>query len=557
MFKRRLVLAAAVACACLAGNAMVRADVKLPAIISDNMLLQANKPVAIWGAAAAGEKVTVAFDGQTASATADAAGKWKVTLPALKADDAGDMTITGNNTLTVKNVLVGSVWICSGQSNMSFGLPGSHNAATEIPQANYPKIRLFTVPRETSMEPRAEVTGQWTVCTPTTAPAMSAVAYFFGRDVHVATGLPVGLIHTSWGGTPAEAWTSLGGLQKDAELKGYVDTVEKILQKDPAIEEGYQKQLAAYEKNHKAWQEKVEAPYKEAVKKWAEDSRKARAAHTPEPARPAAPKPGPRAPEQPGKGPHTPTVLYNAMIAPLLPYAIEGAIWYQGESNAGRAVEYRTLFARMISDWREKWNQGDFPFLFVQLANFMAREKEPSNPDWAWLREAQTMTLKLPNTGMAVAIDIGQGDNIHPKDKADVGHRLALNALKMVYGKDVLPCGPLFEGLKVEGNQARISFKDVGKGLTIGVAPATQPGVEAGKPEPELKGFAIAGADQKFVWAKATIDGNTVVVSSAEVANPVAVRYAWANNPECNLYNQDGLPASPFRTDDWPQPTKK
>ncbi len=508
------------------------ADVKLPAIIGSNMVVQAGKAVPVWGTADAGEKVTVKLAGQTQSATADAAGKWMVKFEPVKPGDLGEMTVAGKNTLTVKNILAGSVWVCSGQSNMQFGMNGAHNAATELPKAKYPKIRLFSVTRTIALEPMTDCVGQWVECTPETAKGFSAVGYFFGRDLHQASGQPVGLIHTSWGGTPAQSWASLDGLDKDGELKKvYGDSFRKTMEAMPQLKEKYVKETLP--------------KFEEQMKAWDEGAKKAKA----EGKQPAGV--APRKPAAPDQNPGTPSVLYNGMIAPLLPYAIEGAIWYQGESNAGAAVQYRTLFPRMISDWREKWGQGDFYFFFVQLANYQKRNEAPGESSWAMLREAQTMTLKLPNTGMAVIIDIGEGADIHPKNKSDVGRRLALWAEKKVLGKDVVYSGPLYSGMKVEAGKVRVSFTDVGGGLIIGSAPAIRADAVPAQPLAELKGFAIAGEDKVWVWADAKIDGNTVVVSSDKVAKPVAVRYAWADNPECNLYNRAGLPASPFRTDNW------
>jgi sialate O-acetylesterase len=553
----RILIASLFLAACYVGASPVLADVKLPALISNNMVLQAGKPLPIWGFADAGEKVTVTLGDQKAEATADDKGAWKVTLKPLKAGDAVTMTVAGKNTIEVKNILVGSVWVCSGQSNMQFGLNGAHNVAAEQPKAAYPKIRLFTVPDITSLTPKNDVVGEWVECTRKTAFIFSAVGYFFGRDVHEAMGLPVGLIHTSWGGTPAESWTSIEGLKKDPELAGYVTTIENTIHGVPGAKEKYIADLANYEKEKKKWDEEVGLPFQEEMKDYDDGVKKAKAERTPEPGKPLLSRPAPKPPIEPGKGPigpGIPTVLYNSMIAPLIPFAIEGAIWYQGESNAGAADLYRTLFPRMITDWREHWGQGDFPFLFVQLANWLPRKDEPSDEPWAHLREAQTLALKLPHTGMAVIIDIGDAKDIHPRDKMDVGHRLALWALRDTFGKKVVASGPLYSGMKIEGDKIRISFTEIGGGLIIGAAPSMQPSVEPEKPLGELVGFAIAGEDGKFVWAKAVIDGETVVVSSDKIAKPTMVRYAWANNPACNLYNKEGLPASPFRTDPWIAP---
>lgn len=347
------------------------------------------------------------------------------------------------------------------------------------------------------------------MCSPETVPGFSAVGYFFGRELHKELNVPIGLIHTSWGGTPAESWTRRGALESVPDCMPILERFDEAMAKYPEAKKKYDESMIA----------------------WKEDVKKAKAEGKNPPRRPGAPfGPG---------NPHSPAGLYNAMIAPLIPYSIGGAIWYQGESNAGRAYQYRKLFPAMITNWRKDWGQGDFPFLFVQLANFMAVDPEPVDSAWAELREAQLMTLALPNAGMAVIIDIGEARDIHPKNKQDVGKRLALWALGKSYGKKQVYSGPIYKSKRTEGNKITLEFEHVGGGLAAG----------GGEP---LKGFAVAGADRKFVWADAKIDGNTVIISSDEVSEPAAVRYGWANNPVCNLYNKEGLPASPFRTDDWP-----
>ena len=487
------------------------ADVKLPAVISDNMVLQSNKKVAIWGWANPGEEVMagVSWHSMRWAVTADKDGKWEFKMNSPKTGGPYEMTLTGKNTITVKNILVGEVWVCSGQSNMQMSVKSSANAEQEIAEAGYPKIRLFSVKRKVAEKPQSDCEGNWTECSPETVPGFSAVAYFFGRELHKQLNVPIGLIHTSWGGTPAEAWTRREALEKEADaapiLERYDDAVAKYPQ---AMEE-----------------------YKQKLIDWKKAAEKAKAESEKIPGRPGAPF-------GPGHS-HSPAGLYNAMIAPLIPYGIGGAIWYQGESNASRAYQYRTLFPAMIKNWRNDWGQDDFPFLFVQLANFMAIDPEPAESMWAELREAQLMTLDLPNTGMAVIIDIGEANDIHPKNKQDVGKRLALWALAKSYGKELVYSGPIYKSMKIEGNEIILYFDHVGGGL-----------IAAG--DGPLKGFAIAGADRKFVRADAKMDGDNIVVSSGEVSGPVAVRYAWADNPVCNLYNEEGLPASPFRTDNRP-----
>ena len=476
-----------------------RADVKLPAIFGDNMVLQGEAKIPVWGTADPGEKVevrvsvpVVAADGKAAGqarqATADEQGRWKIVLDPLPAvDEAIGFVVTGKNKLTLENVIVGDVWVASGQSNMEWSVTRSDNAKEEIAAAKHPSIRLFQVRKTVASDaPAADVVGKWVVCSPETIPGFSAVAYFFGREIQAVTRRPIGLIGTYWGGTPAEAWTSSEKLAADDRF-------------DPIL------------------------------KRWAEIDAKAAAGES------DASRQGALGP----KHPHHPAGLFNGMIAPIVPFAIKGAIWYQGESNASRAYQYRHLFPAMITDWRERWEQGDFPFLFVQLANWRERKDQPAESDWAELREAQSMTLVLPNTGQAVIIDIGEAGDIHPTNKQDVGKRLALAALKVAYGKnDIVYSGPTFADATFGDGKAVLTFKNVGSGLEA--------------KEGSLKGFSLAGEDRVFKWADARIDGDKIVVTSMEVPNPVAVRYAWADNPEATLYNAEGLPASPFRSDEWP-----
>ncbi|QDU78549.1 hypothetical protein Pla110_02530 [Polystyrenella longa] len=486
------------------------ADVKLPSIIGDNMVLQQGKELPFWGWADAGEKVTVTVGEKSASTTAGDDGKWMVKVPAVDAFGPIAVTVAGNNSIEVQNVLVGNNWVCGGQSNMEWPVVKSNNPDEEIANADYPQIRMFKAVHTVAAEPQKDVVGNWVVCSPDTVALHSAVGYFFGRELLKRTEQPVGLIESNWGGTPAESWTSMDKMKSVDELQPILDRWDGIIANHDSIMKKYEEQITA-------WKAKVAAA-KEAGEK-----------------EPGKPRLGYHANHH-----HRPSSLYNGMIHPLVPFAIQGAIWYQGESNAGRAYQYRTLFPEMITNWREKWGQGDFPFYFVQLANFMAVEDKPVDSAWAELREAQSMTLSLPNTGQAVIIDIGEAKDIHPKNKQDVGYRLALIALHDVFGKtDVVYSGPTYKSMEVEGKEAHLQFDHVGGGL-----------VAKGDGE-ELKGFAIAGEDQKFYWADARIEGDTVIVSSDEVSVPVSVRYAWANNPICNLFNEAGLPASPFRTDEW------
>jgi len=451
-------------------SAPALADVKLPSVFSDHMVLQRDCTVPIWGWADAGEKVTVSLGDKTVDTVADADGKWRVKLPSMAAGGPLDMHVKGKNERVIKDVYVGEVWVCSGQSNMGFLVDRAENAAEAIAEAKYPKIRMFTVERKPADKPQDDCTGMWEVCSPETVGHFSAVGYFFGRDLYEKLEVPIGLIFTAWGGTKCEAWTRREALEGDADFQPILDRV--ATEKEP----------------------------------------RHRAAH-----------------------------LYNGMVAPLIPYAIRGAVWYQGEANRNRAAQYRKLFPNMITDWRRQWGEGDFPFYFVQLAPYRYKRDDPRC--YAELCEAQFKTLSLPNTGMAVTNDIGNTQNIHPTNKQDVGHRLALWALAGLYGQqDLVPSGPLYKSSRTDGNAIRIAFDYVGKGLTS----------RDGKP---LSEFTIAGEDQKFVPAEAEIDGDEVVVHSDEVAEPVAVRFAWHDTAEPNLMNKEGLPASSFRTDDWPMVT--
>ena len=500
------------------------AEVMPNPLFSSGTVLQRDCEVPVWGTARDGEKVTVEIAGQKLSTTA-VGGKWSVNLKPLSAGGPFTLKISGDNVVTLENVLVGEVWVCSGQSNMQFALAGATNAQTEIPKANFPKIHLFTVPRKTSIKPISEAAGTWVECTPETVRQFSAVGYFFGRDLHRKLDVPIGLIHSSWGGTPAQAWTSIEGLKKESVLNGYVADAAKNEQNFAAAAAAYPAKAAQYEEKLKAWEAKAGPGYEQKLEKWKQACIEAKKNGKPMPKLGVPVKP---VPPPPADGlPRTPTVLYNGMIAPLIPYGIRGAIWYQGEGNAGQARLYRTLFPTMIADWREKWKQGDFPFLFVQLAPF---NKQPPE-----IREAQLLTLsKSPNTAMAVTADVGDLTNIHPKRKEPVGQRLALAARAIVYGEKIEYSGPMYQSMKAEGGKAVLKFTHTGTGL-----------VAKGGP---LKDFTIAGADKKFVPAQAEIRGGEIIVSSSEVASPVAVRYGWGTY-DGNLFNAEGLPASPFRTD--------
>ena len=497
-----------------------RADaaVTLGSLFQEHMVLQQGRGVPVWGTAAAGEEVTVAFAGQTQTASAAADGRWQIKLAPLKANSTpAEMTISGSNRIAIGDVLVGEVWVCSGQSNMSWGLIEARDAAQEIAAANYPAIRHFGVRLNFQDSPQDKVEGNWQVCSPGTAAYFSAVAYFVGRDLHRDLKVPVGLIHASSGGSYAETWTSRPVLLAESDFRPIIERHNARLLK---------------------WGREMET-FARALSAWQPAAEKAATAGQQPPPFPATIALG-----------HNPlpdwdmaSVLYNSMIVPLAPYAIAGVIWYQGESNAERAWQYRKLLPALIQDWRRLWGQGDFPFLIVQLCNHHQAPTQPGESNWAELREAQLQALALANTAVTINIDLGEANNIHPRNKQDVGYRLALAARRVAYAQQGVPESPLYESIKISGNQATVRLGNVGGGL-----------VAKGGP---LRQFAIAGQDKKFVWADAKIDGNTVIVSSPDVPEPAAVRYAWADNPEgANLYNAEGLPASPFRTDDWPAATR-
>jgi len=487
------------------------ADVKLPAVIGDNMVLQQKMDVPIWGWAEVGEKIVVTIGWQRSTAydaTADKDGKWMVKVRTPNAGGPYKIIIKANNTVNLKNVLVGEVWVCSGQSNMQWSVEQTADAEQEIAAANYPKMRLFAVERNASGQPLRDCVGSWSECGPETIGKFSAVSYFFGRELHKELAVPIGLVNTSWGGTRIEPWTPPVGFALVAKLG-------EILKEVGQADGEYRKSVA----------ESLDS-----IEAWVQGSRKALAAKEPVPPAPALPK-------HPLSSRGRPTGLYNAMVHPLVPFGIRGAIWYQGESNLNDGMLYFEKMKALIGGWRSVWGQGDFPFYFVQLAPYHYGE-EPLLLPRIW--EAQKAALSVPNTGMAVTTDIGNLGDIHPKNKQDVGKRLALWALAKTYGrKDLVYSGPLYKSMSVEQSKVRIRFDHVGSGLSCGDGKA-------------LSWFTIAGADKVFVEAEAKIDGDTVVVWSDKVAKPVAVRFGWHQEAEPNLMNKEGLPASPFRTDSWP-----
>lgn len=510
----RLVLALlAVLVGSVAGAGNAFAQVKLHPLFTDGCVLQEGN-ARLFGTAKPGESLAIAtsekgFAPQTVQT--DDQGRWVVRLAQLSTPGPHRLTITdsaGKQTV-INDVLVGEVWVASGQSNMEWALQKTENAAAAIAASTNPQLRLFTVPKLPHKQPAATVNGKWVSASPETTASFSAVGYYFGRDLQKALGKPVGIIHASWGGTIAEAWISLESLEANTALKPLVD-----------------RRKAQYDQ------------YDTAARKYLDDLEKFIAAARKLPADSLLPP----APVEPKFGPNVPTVLYNGMIHPIQRYAVRGAIWYQGESNAGRAEQYRVVMPTLIADWRKQFDNQDLAFYMVQLAPFMKKSPQPQESAWAELREAQLLTtLKVPKTGLAVITDVGDEDDIHPQKKEPVGARLALQALRKTYGKDLVADGPIYKSLRIEGNKAIVAFDSVAGGLVAKGGPLT--------------GFTIAGKDQLFYNAIATIVGETVIVTSEKVPEPVAVRYGWANFPVVNLFNQAGLPASPFRTDNFPMLT--
>jgi sialate O-acetylesterase len=471
--------------------------------------LQRDQKDRVWGSAEPGEEVTVEIAGQTKSAKASPDGAWQVVLDPMPAGGPHSMTVKGKNTVQFDDVLVGEVWICSGQSNMQWAVWNTKDSDLEIKAAKYPNIRLISVPNVGTQEPQKDFRGHWVPCRPDTIGGFSAVGYLFGRQLHQTLGVPIGLINDAWGGSACEAWIRRDILAADSKYAPLLHKWEELEKNYPKAKEEYAAKLAAYRETQKQSKASGRRP--------------------------------PQSPDALMSGNARPGNIYNGVLKPTIGYGIRGVIWYQGETNAGRGYQYRDLFPLMIKSWRDEWGQGDFPFYWVQLADFMAESPQPRDSAWAELREAQTMTMdRLPNTGQAVIIDIGEGKDIHPKNKQDVAMRLARWALARDYSIPVAYQSPTYKSMERQGNKIVITFDHVGGGLrTFDVADA--------------RGFAIAGSDQKVVPARARVTGrNTVEVSSDAVSEPVAVRYAWADNPVCNLYSAEGLPATPFRTDDWP-----
>ena len=623
------------------------ADVRLPKFFGDNMVLQRDKSIAIWGWADPKEKITVQLHKQTKTVTAGKDGKWMVSLAPEVAGGPYQLSVKGKNTITLSNVLMGDVWVCSGQSNMEWTVRNTNNAAEEIANANYPTIRHFKVPNTVASQPQTDITGgEWKICTPENAGNFTAVGYFFARELTKELNVPIGLLNTSWGGTHSETWTSKEAFESSEEFKTMIAEMPKInldslaKQKAAAIlkkiedDQGPIYASASTINSYKEssydnsqwkkmllpglWEQKSLGDFDGVV--WFRKTIQVNAAYAGKEAKLEVAmiddsdityvngfevgttnqynekrnytvpsgilKEGNnviavRVADTGGGGgiygdagnlkitidgnaqslagewyykiesisksaislgPNSyPTLLFNAMINPLIPFGIKGALWYQGESNAGRAYQYRKAFPLMINDWRKRWGQGDFPFYFVQLATFNSANGNSKNGStWAELREAQTMTLSLPNTGMAVTTDIGDPKDIHPRNKQDVGKRLAAVALNKTYGKQNASSGPTYQSMQVKDNKVVVTFTNIGTGLMVNDKYGY------------VKGFEIAGGDKEFKYAKAFIEGNTIVIHNEDVKDPVAVRFGWADDAsDNNLFNTEGFPALPFRTDNW------
>jgi sialate O-acetylesterase len=492
------------------------ADITLAPVFGDHAVLQRGKPVPVWGTAGASETVTVTFHGQKATTSSGSDGRWSLTIGPFEASsDGADLVAAAGSTVTLHDVVVGEVWLCSGQSNMEFTVDDGgftyhvDHSEGEVASANFPLIRQLKVEQTVAASPAATVkTGGWEAASPKTVGGFTAVGYFFARDIHRALGVPVGIIDSPWGGTPVESWMS-DAARNSTSLSAVID--------------------AKWKKDKSEWPPERVARYPAEKAAWEKAEAEATAKHT------KNPLPWPQFPAS-DDSPFRPGSLYNGMIAPLQPAAIRGILWYQGESNASSPGQYAELFTAMIRSWREGFGQGDVPFYFVQLANF-GSEYEMVRRDWARLRDAQAKALELPGTGMAVTIDIGDAQNIHPRNKQEVGRRLALIAKTNVYGVAPEVSGPVFAGAAPEGKSLRVHFAHAGGELQV-----------HGR---EVSSLEVAGADKVFYPASSVIEGDSLLASSPDVTDPVAVRYAWTNSPAANLYGDNGLPVAPFRSDDW------
>jgi sialate O-acetylesterase len=487
--------------------ASLSADVILAPLFRDGAVLQREQSLPVWGKASPGEKVLVRFHRQSAETVAGTDGRWKVVLEPEKAcSDAAELIVAGTNTVHVRDVLVGDVWLCSGQSNMEFRVSQARDAERETAAATMPLIRHFKIPHLVAEKPADDCPGKWEPCSPATVGEFTAVGYFFAKDLHARLGVPIGLVNSSWGGTQIEGWMNASAVASDPSAKAIDQRWRQVLADYPGKLEKYERDLAKWNKDEAA----ARASGKDYKKR-----------------KPVAPE---------GSGSRwLPSGMFNAMIAPLAPAAFRGVLWYQGEANAARYEEYRSLFPGMIRQWRESFGRPELPFYFVQLAN-LERRADTSGSQWAFQREAQAAALTLPATGMAVTIDIGDATNIHPTNKQEVGRRLALIARAQLFGEPVEFTGPVFEGAQRVGSSLRVTFVHAA-GLRMDKSVAA--------------GFEVAGEDRKFVPAVVTVDGEALLLSAPGVSAPVAVRYAWGNNPSISLFNGAGLPAAPFRSDRW------
>lgn len=512
---------------CFLSAATLQAEVRLAGVFGDHMVLQREMAVPVWGWADPGESITVTVGDQSKQATADATGKWMLALDALPAGGPFALTATGSNKVTINDVLVGEVWLCSGQSNMAMTVSRAKDFDSEQQHADFPQIRHFKTVAHATPEPQADCSGSWSVCSSETVGGFSATAYFFGRKLHQDLNVPIGLINSSWGGTDVAAWTSLPAQQ----------AVEAIV---PKLE-AFDARITAFDA------EQAKATYEAAIAAWEKQAATAKKEGKPVPRKPR-PVGDPRVDQ------NRPANLFNGMINPLIPYAIRGATWYQGERNSHSiedGILYATQLKALIGDWRSRWEQGDFPFLTVQLPNFHEAVDQPvQTTGWVMVRESEMKTLQLKNTGIAITTDVGEANDIHPKDKQTVGHRLALWALGTTYGQDVVYSGPLLSFSQYRTGTTNDAGKVNPGRMMINFTHAD--GLKSGDNKP-LRGFAVADEDRVFHRADARIDGETglLVLSSKQVQTPVAARYNWADNPDGNLVNGAGLPAAPFRTDRW------
>jgi sialate O-acetylesterase len=541
--------------------AVARAELYLHPLFSDGAVLQRGQPVPVWGTATPGAKVEVVFAGQSAFATADESGNWRATLaPIAASGESRELLARGDGvTLAIREVVVGDVWLASGQSNMDSPM-SSGSAAQSLAEASDPLLRFYKVQKAVAAGRQAAPKGKWSASSPTATRELTAVGYFFAREIRKSQNVPVAILHSAWGGTPIKTWTPIAAYESEPPVQPLLAEWKNAYAKHVANRDKPEL-LQAYYAERKEWEEQVDKPFRAARDAHPAAVLAARAAGQPPPAAPKHSRPKPESPDptaMPAPAtsdrPATPSIAYNAMIAPLAPYAIKGALWYQGEADSSRGLGYRDLLPRLIKGWRAVWEQGDFPFLIVQLPGH-GKDVEPvasQNTNIAWLREAQDLAARnVPAAGLAVTVDIGDAADVHPDNKVHVGSRLAQLARETVYREPgVVGVGPRYASHRAEEASIRIRFTNTGSGLTPAAAPWTAKG-GVSLPTDKLVGFFVAGADRKWVAAESRIDGETVIVSASEVSAPVAVRYAWASTPAANLYNRDGLPAAPFRTDDW------